>query len=36
MAAALLIARTNDALKINPPTGLNFHISTHGSDWLWL
>jgi len=35
MAAQLLVARTNDALKINPPTGLDFHISTHGSDWLW-
>ncbi|KAL2064481.1 hypothetical protein VTL71DRAFT_4975 [Oculimacula yallundae] len=29
-----LIARTNDALKINPPPG-DFHLVVNGSDWLW-
>jgi bacteriorhodopsin len=32
---SFLVARTNDALKINPPTGSDFHISVNGSDWLW-
>jgi bacteriorhodopsin len=30
-----LIERTNDALKINPPTGDVHHLTTAGSDWLW-
>merc|ERR1712098_987075 len=30
----VLVARTNDALKINPPVG-DFHLVTNGSDWLW-
>jgi len=30
-----LLARTNDALKINPPTGDVHHLTTAGSDWLW-
>ena len=24
----------NDALDINPPNA-TYHLSTHGSDWLW-
>ncbi len=31
---SILVARTNDALKINPPPG-DFHLVTNGSDWLW-
>lgn len=30
-----LIVRTNDALKVNPPTGDVHHLTTAGSDWLW-
>ncbi|KAH7419633.1 heat shock protein 30 [Cadophora sp. MPI-SDFR-AT-0126] len=30
----VLIARTNDALNINPPVG-DFHLVVNGSDWLW-
>jgi bacteriorhodopsin len=30
-----LVARTNDALKIDPPTGSEFHICVNGSDCLW-
>jgi bacteriorhodopsin len=30
-----LLARSNDALKINPPTGDVHHLTTSGSDWLW-
>lgn len=33
--AALLLARGNEAVEINAPTGADFHITTHGSDWLW-
>ena len=29
-----ILERSNDALKINPPTAVN-HLSVHGSDWLW-
>jgi bacteriorhodopsin len=29
-----LIARTNDALEVNPPVG-NRHLTVSGSDWLW-
>ncbi|QLG71826.1 hypothetical protein HG535_0C01750 [Zygotorulaspora mrakii] len=25
----------NQAIKINPPTGADFHITNRGSDWLW-
>lgn len=25
----------NSAVDINDPTGLDFHITSHGSDWLW-
>ncbi|CAG60168.1 uncharacterized protein GVI51_H09955 [Nakaseomyces glabratus] len=25
----------NEAVKINPPTGADFHITSRGSDWLW-
>lgn len=31
---SLLLTRTNDALKINPPTS-DFALTTGGSDWLW-
>ncbi|KAI9047914.1 hypothetical protein LZ554_007716 [Drepanopeziza brunnea f. sp. 'monogermtubi'] len=30
----ILLARTNDALKINPPSG-DFHLVVNGSNWLW-
>lgn len=30
-----LIARGNDVLNINTPTGADIHLTTHGSDWLW-
>jgi bacteriorhodopsin len=33
--ANALIARGNEALVLNPPTGLDIHITTHGSDWYW-
>ena len=29
------LARSNDALNINPPTGDAFALTTGGSDWLW-
>lgn len=32
---AALFERGNDAVKINAPTDLDFHITDHGSDWLW-
>lgn len=25
----------NQAVSINPPTGLDFHMTSHGSDWYW-
>ncbi|CAG61695.1 uncharacterized protein GVI51_K11715 [Nakaseomyces glabratus] len=25
----------NEAVKINPPTGADFHITSRGSDWAW-
>jgi len=31
---ALLLERSNDALKINPP-GATHALTVHGSDWLW-
>jgi bacteriorhodopsin len=31
----VILERSNDALKINPPTGDLYHLSTSGSDWLW-
>lgn len=30
-----LFIRGNEALEVNPPTGVNFAITEHGSDWLW-
>ncbi|KAI0865522.1 heat shock protein 30 [Xylaria cubensis] len=30
----ILLARANDALKVNPPAG-NEELSVNGSDWLW-
>jgi bacteriorhodopsin len=30
----MLLPRTNDALRINPPVG-EHHLSTSGSDWMW-
>lgn len=30
-----LVSRGNEAVNINAPTGANFHITDHGSDWLW-
>lgn len=35
MPSINLIARGNEAVKINAPVGLDFHITEHGSDWLW-
>ncbi|KAK9367303.1 hypothetical protein V1509DRAFT_177908 [Lipomyces kononenkoae] len=32
---AALVARGNDALLINPPSGTNISLTTHGSDWYW-
>lgn len=29
------LVRSNQAVNINPPTGTDLHISSHGSDWLW-
>ncbi|ODV63327.1 Hsp30p, partial [Ascoidea rubescens DSM 1968] len=29
------IARDNDAIEINEPTGLDMHITEEGSNWLW-
>jgi len=34
MSPTILLERTNDALKINPPVGQH-HLTTSGSDWLW-
>lgn len=31
----LLYPRGNEAVKINPPTGADFHITEHGSNWYW-
>ncbi|KAJ5539540.1 family A G protein-coupled receptor-like protein [Penicillium frequentans] len=30
-----ILARANDALSVNPPTGVAEALSEHGSDWLW-
>lgn len=30
-----LILRDNGALSVNPPTGDDFALTLHGSDWLW-
>lgn len=30
-----LFSRGNEAVEVNPPSGLDFHITDHGSDWLW-
>jgi bacteriorhodopsin len=29
------LPRGNDALKINPPIGVDIVLSDHTSDWLW-
>lgn len=31
---SVLVERSNDALKINPPVGTH-HLTVSGSDWLW-
>ncbi len=31
----LLKRAGNEAVKINPTTDIDFHITEHGSDWLW-
>jgi len=31
---AYIFQRSNHALNINPPVG-EYHLTTHGSDWLW-
>ncbi len=30
-----LLPRGNDALNVNPSTGVDLVLSTNGSDWLW-
>ena len=30
-----LFVRGNDAVAINPADGTDFHLTEHGSDWLW-
>ncbi len=30
-----LFSRANDALTVNPTSGANIAITTHGSDWYW-
>lgn len=30
-----LFTRGNDALNVNPATGVAETLSQHGSDWLW-
>ncbi|KAF7596104.1 Opsin 1 [Aspergillus hancockii] len=30
-----ILSRANEALTINPPVGVDEHLSLHGSDWLW-
>lgn len=30
-----ILARANDALSVNTPTGVADAVSEHGSDWLW-
>lgn len=30
-----LLVRRNDALDVNPPTGVDMSLSVNGSDWLW-
>jgi Bacteriorhodopsin len=30
-----LLTRGNDALKVNPVTGVDEALAVHGSDWLW-
>lgn len=32
---SFLFSRGNEAVEINEPTGLDFHLTSHGSDWLW-
>jgi bacteriorhodopsin len=33
MVAIEIVKRGNEALTLNPPTGLDIHITSHGSDW---
>lgn len=35
MQISELVKRANEAVKLNPPTGADIHITSHGSDWLW-
>lgn len=30
-----LFIRSNKAIEVNKPNGLDFHLTSHGSDWLW-
>jgi bacteriorhodopsin len=30
-----ILARGNDAIKVNPITGVDESLTVHGSDWLW-
>ncbi|GMM34310.1 Hsp30 protein [Saccharomycopsis crataegensis] len=30
-----LFERSNEAVSLNPPTGADLHLTSHGSDWLW-
>lgn len=30
-----IYSRSNQAVEINPPTGVDFHLTTHGSNWYW-
>lgn len=32
---ASLFIRGNEAMSLNPPTGTDLHLTTHGSDWVW-
>lgn len=31
----VLLYERNDAVEINPPSGVDFHLTEHGSNWLW-
>lgn len=35
MSTQELIKAGNQVMQINQPTGLDLHITSHGSDWLW-
>ncbi len=30
-----VLPRENDALNVNPNTGIDEYLSVNGSDWLW-